>query len=348
MEMVVINDSSQYVILGDLINVNSDESIGERNTDKDYLVFKIKENHSKIVPLKLSSTLAQSGDTLYQVGWSYRIKKSNAQQFTAIANKYSGSGLYISSLIQQNNAGLSGSPVINKKNELVAIVSSWKFDNETQNWSEAPCSIDYLWNVLYSYWLDKNKKEKSIISFQEFLSNYEKLNGVRLDVSSYLYTELFFIDWLKSKGLKYGSMENFNQWTDGLMKSFGIKVAADNYRKSLLIFDSWKDGFSTGKKEVKDLEQMLASEKVAIPNFIDFCEFAQELSAIGKYDKAIAILQYADEKIQHMGQLYAFLGDVYLAKGEKDLAKEAYNKCLQTYPEYPQAIDGIKKLKQSN
>lgn len=344
-KMVVLNDSSQYVILGDLINQNNNETIGERNTDYDYLVFKIKENHSKIIPLKLSSTSAKSGDTLYQVGWTYRTKKSEPEPFTAITYGYSGSSLLINSLIRQNNAGLSGSPVINKSNELVAIVSSWKFDTETQNWFEAPCSTDYLWEVLFSYWLDKNKKEKSIKSFREFISHYKVLNGYEIEVSSYLYTELFFTDWYKSKEFKYGSIDNFSQWATDLAQIYGIKITEDNYRKSLLIFDRWKENYSSGKMEIKDLEQMLNNAKVSLPNFIDFCEYSKELSAKEKHDKAIDILLFADKKIQHMGQLYAFLGDAYLAKGENEFAKDTYLKCLQTYPEYPQAIDGLEKLK---
>lgn len=343
--MEVINDPTQYILLGDLINVNKNETIGERNTDEDFLVFKIKENHSKVVPLKLSSKLVQPHDTLYQVGWSYKTKKSLAQQFAAIANKYCGSGIFVQSLIQQNNAGLSGSPVINKRKELVAIVSNWRFDIETQNWFEAPCSIDYLWGVLYSNWLGNKKKEKSTDSFQEFLANYESINGSKPEVSSYLYTELFFSDWLKFNGLIYGSIEHFKLWAESLHKAHGITITADNYRKSLLVFDSWKESYSTEVRDISYLEQELKKENLTIPNFIDFCEFALELSAIGKHDKAIELLLYADEKIQHMGQLYAYLGDIYYEKGEIQLAIEAYLKCLQTYPEYPKAVDGIKKNK---
>jgi len=343
-KMIVLNDPSQYIVLGKLINENINETIGERNTDKDYLVFKIKENHSTIKPLKLCGSKVIQGDTLYQVGWSYRTKNSEPQAFNAIAYDYSGSSLLSNYLVQKNYAGLSGSPVINKNNELVAIVSSWKFDIATQNWFNAPCSIDYLWEVLYSYWLIENQQEKSINSFQEFISNYGKINGGNPEVSSYLYTELFFSDWLKSKGYKYGSLENFSQWSADLLKTHGLKITADNHRKSLLIFDGWKENYSSGKMDVKDLEQKLNEAKVSIPNFIDFCEFSQELSAMGKHDKAVALLLFADEKIQHMGQLYAYLGDAYLAKGDKLSAKDSYLKCLKTYPEYPLAFDGLEQL----
>lgn len=343
--MSALNDPSQYIILGDLINTNSDETIGERNTDRDYLVFKIKENHSKIVSLKLCCKPVYPLDTLYQVGWSFQIKKQDPQSFTAIAKGYSGACLLMNSIVEQNSAGLSGSPVINRNHELVAIVSSWKVDNATNKWFESPCSTDYLWSALYSYWLGKNNKKKSIQTFQDYLANYAKLNGHKPEVSSYLYTELFYRDWLISKGLRYGSIESFNQWADGLMKTYGIKVSADNYRKSLLVFDSWKNDYSTGKMNTKDLEQMLMNVNVPAPDFIDFCEYSQELSALDQHDKSIELLLFANEKIAHMGQLYAYLGDAYRAKGDKVLAKESYLKCLKTYPEYPVATEGLAKLK---
>jgi len=344
--MVSLNDPSQYVILGDLLNINSNESIGERNTDRDYLVFKVKENHSKIIPLKLSAKAVQPLDTIYTIGWSYQIKRLAPQSFKAIAKGYSGSSLFISSLIPHNGAGMSGSPVVNNDKELVAIVSSWKVDIASNKWYEAPCSTNYLLEVLYSNWLSKGKREKSVKSFQEFLSYYKSLNGFKPEISSYLYTELFFADWLKSKGLKYGSLDLFNQWAEGLLKANGIKVIADNYRKGLLVFDGWKNDYSNGSNDTKGLEQLLVNANGVIPDYINFCEYSQELSKTGKHDKAIALLLFADEKLQHMGQLYAYLGDAYLAKGDKALAKDSYLKCLKTYPEFPQATEGLEKLKE--
>lgn len=344
--MIVLNDPSQYILLGDLINKNRAEIIGERNTDRDYLVFRIKENHSKIVPLKLSAKPVQVNDTVYQVGWSYKIKKQAPKTFAAIAKGYSGSSLFINSIIPQNNAGLSGSPVINKNNELVAIVSSWKVDMATNKWYEATCSTDYLWGVLYDYWTSKNKREKSIKTFQEYLAYFKTLNGYSPAISSYLYVELFFADWLHSINIRYASIERFNQWADFTLKTYGVKVSADNYRKSILIFDGWKDGYLRGDKSLRDFEQMLKVENITLPNFMEFCDFSKELSSKGLHEKSIALLLFADERIQHMGQLYAYLGDAYMAKGDKILAKESYLKCIKTYPLLPEAIEGLKRLKE--
>jgi tetratricopeptide (TPR) repeat protein len=343
--MIANNNPSQYLVLGELLNANSQELIGDRNTDDDYLVFKIKENHTNIKPLKLSDKRADKGDTLYMVGRTYRTKASNVQPFAVVASKYLGSSLLANPVVMQNYAGLSGSPVINKNNELVGIVSNWRFDFETNNWFNAPCSIDYLWQVLYNYWIAKNKKTKSISTFQEFLAHYKKLNGTIPGVSTYLYEELFFKDWLQSKGLKYGSIERYKQWSNEIGKNIGVIISPDNYRKSLLVFDNWKEGYIKGVKSTSDLIKTLENEKTSIPDYINFCEFSQKLSKMKEFDKAINLLLFADEHIQHMGQLYAYLGDAYFAKGDKNQAKVFYEKCLKTYPEHPVAVDGMKNWK---
>jgi len=343
-KMVVINDPSQYIILGDLINEDADEVIGERNTDADYLVFKVRVNHSDTRPLKLSPVRAIPGDTLYQVGWTYKTKTSVPQSYAAVASKYMGPALLANAVLQQNFAGLSGSPVINRNNELVAIVSSWRHDEESGKWFNAPCSTDYLWQVLYNYWLGKNNRQKNYASFNEFLTSYKALNGYSPEISSFLYTEIFFDDWLKSKGYRYGSTEKYTEWTAEVRKTSGISIISDNYRTGLLIMDRWKEGYIEGTNDFAGLAKMLLEAGVYFPGLIEFCEFSQELSALELHDKAISLLLSADEKIQHMGQLYAYLGDAYLVKGENDLAKEAYLLCLQTYPEYRQAIDGLKRV----
>ncbi len=342
--MIIKNDPTQYVILGDLINENTSEIIGERNTDNDYLVFKIKENHSTINPLKISPKHAETGDTLSIYGWGFKTKKLDVQLRQAIANKYSGYSLLITNLIQDNYVGTSGSPVINKNGELVAIVSSWKYDMEHQNYYEANCSVDYLWEVLYLYWLKNNNKIKSFDTFKEFTAYYESANNCKLEVSSFLCTKLFFNDWLQLNKIKYGKLDNYDQWTKSVAKAYGINIGSDSYQQSLLIFNNWLENYIAGKMDCYQLEPMLEKAGVFFPDLIDFCEQAIKLSEAGLHSKAIDLLQFADDKIPNSGQVNAFLGEVYRAKGDKIAAKQAYLKCLETYPEYPLALEGLSKL----
>jgi hypothetical protein len=343
-EMAVLNDTSQYVILGELINTNSKESIGQLNTDNDYLVFKIRENHSKIKPLKLSLKYIKFGDTVYQTGWTYKIKKSPPECFAAIANKYSGPSLLVDNIIQQNYAGLSGSPVTNKNNELVAIVSSWKYDTETGKWFSALCSTDYLWRILYYYHLNNTRGTKSIDSFNEFLDDYEKKNGNKPEISTFLYSGIFFEDWLKFNNHTYGSKDKFKQWAGFVLNKYGINITPDNYLKRKLIYEEWLENYSSGKMEIKDLENILNKENVSLPDLSCIYEFSLGLSNKGKPEKAIELLQFTDKKIQHMGELYAFLGEAYLKSGNKKPVEEYFLKCLQTYPEYPHAVEGLRNL----
>jgi len=343
-KMVVPNDPSQYVILGDMINTNSNESIGESNTRSDFLVFRIKENHSRIHPVKLSPIAVQPGDTLFQVGWTFAAKKGDPQSYPAVAVGYSGPVLLINSIARKNIAGLSGSPVINSKNELVAIVSTWEFNSSAGNWLEAPCSTDYLWEVLYADWLTKNNKQKDVTTHQEYLADFGSRNGIIPTPSSYLVTELFFGDWLQSQGKDYGCPEDFTRWLETIDSAYPNPVTADNYRTVRLIFDGWKKDHLSGKAGTDSLEMQLADKGLPLPGLSDFCDYAMELLVQGMPDLAVALLLFADEKIQHMGQLYAYLGHAYLAKGEIESAKDAYVKCMNTYPEYPIAVDGLMKL----
>ena len=147
------------------------------------------------------------------------------------------------------------------------------------------------------------------------------------------------------KKYQYGSISNYALWSSEILKNYGINIVLDDYRKSLLIFDSWKGNYITGKMKFSDLEQQLKAENTVLPNFIDFCEFALDLTTLDKHQKAIDLLIYTNEKIQNMGQVYAFLGDVHFARGDKNSAKECYLKCLQTYPGYPMAVKGLTKIK---
>ncbi len=308
-KMIDKNDTSQYIILGDLINSDENEIIGERNTEKDFLVFKIKENHSNIKPLKLAVNHVQSGDTLYKTGRTFAFKNVEPKIYKSTVQKYAGSNLLCNMLVYENIAGLSGSPVTNKDGELVGIVSSWYFDLETENWYESPCSTDYLWQILYQYWLEKNKKAKSIDSFNDFLKNYEKLNSSNPEISDFVYTELFFTDWLKSQNYEFATTENFNEWTKIIKKNYNIDIVADNYRKSILIFDSWKQNYLSEKADIQNLEQLLTNENLVLPDLMNFYDLSMELTKLGTHDKAIEILLFADKIFQHSGQLYAYLGD---------------------------------------
>ncbi|MBI9053327.1 MAG: hypothetical protein JEY96_05885 [Bacteroidales bacterium] len=337
-KMVVPNDSSQYVILGDLVNTDSMEMIGEQNIDEDFLVFKIKENYSSIVPLKISNKLVQSGDTVYQQGWSFQFKNEPPRAYPAQTVQYYGASLLVNSLVNHNGAGLSGSPVLSSNNKLLGIVSSWKYHLPDSTWHEAICSTDYLWIVLYKYWIKENKLGQDIETFNLFLQSYESKNYSKPEISSYVLTKLFY------KDVKNKSIENYKKWIDNTEKKYGNKILMDSYQKSILIFETWKNKYLQNKTSLENLTVELKKENVTYPEMLVFFNFSQELIDLKKPELAIELLLFTDTIHQHAGQLYAFIGDAYKARGDKIKAKKYYQKCLITYPSFPQAVKGLKSL----
>lgn len=336
-KLVVPQDTLQYIILGELINSNSSETIGEYNVDEDFLVFKIKENHSNIIPLKLSTKLLTNEDTIFKQGLTFQTKNALPKRYTAIVKQYYGASLLINNLENINYAGLSGSPVLNVNNELVGIVSSWKYHLPDNSWHEAICSTDYLWIVLYKYWLKKNNLNTSIETFKLFLDDYENKNHSRPKISTYVFSKLFYNAINKS-------IENYKQWIIETNKKYGFEIKFDDYQKSILIFETWKTNFISDKSNFEDLKSEIKKENSVMSEMLEFCKFSQELINKNKFDKAIDLLIFVDTFYQHAGQLYAFIGDAYFAKGDKTKAKEYYQKCIQTYPDHPQAQTGLEKI----
>lgn len=343
-KMVVPDAPGQYVLLGALINEDGNETIGDRNTERDYLVFEIKENHSGVKPLKISPRAAAAGESVVKTGWSFQHRTGPPLIRPATARGYAGASLLLQNQVRQNDAGLSGSPVLNQKGELVGIVSSWKYDYGAKTWREAACSTDYLREVLYHRWLKKQGRSKDPASFAGYLSHDRKMSGVRPDVSSHLYTELFYTGWLKDQGLTDSSQESFNRWTASLKHTLGLEISADPWRKSWLIFSGWRPGYRSGRLELPDLMTRLQNEDVFFPDWLVFCELAEELIRSGQSGRAIALLVFTDERVPHPGTVQAYLGDACRANGQPDRAREAYEKCLQAYPGYPRAMEGLAAL----
>ena len=77
--MQLKHDSTQYLIVDKLINENPWESISEWNTDRDYLVFTIKENNSNVQPLKLNNSPLEKDEKLFTVGWAFKDREVSQQ-----------------------------------------------------------------------------------------------------------------------------------------------------------------------------------------------------------------------------------------------------------------------------
>jgi len=337
------NDTTRYLLVDKLINENKNEAIGEWNTESDYLVFSINENKSRITPLKLSTAAIQNGDSLYKVGWAFKDKEGPQRVYNSIFYKYSGSVMLVQDSERVNQAVTSGSPVINSMGQLTGIVSSWKQDHESGNWYPAPCSVDYLWEVIYHRWLDKNNKAKSPGSFNEFVLTYEKLNNCDLELSDNLIINLFFFDWLAANNTIYGTLSDFLLWGDEVKSSLQRNIVLSDEFRNQLRFNEWKINYLNGKKDLIDLDELLNEKAVYLENSM-LCKFGMNLSNDNKFDQALEIMNYTVSRFSNSGPVYFYLGEVFSKMNMPTKAMENYQKCLTVYPGYPFAVERLKSL----
>ncbi len=337
------HDTTRYLIVDKLLNEDKAEKISEWNTEKDYLVFTVKENHSEVKPLKMNPEALKKGAKLFKVGWAFKDREGPQQIYTANFYKYLGNAMLVQDSVRVNQAGTSGSPVINENGELTGIVSSWKYDPASGSWYNAPCSTDYLWEVLYNRWCSKNNQKKAIESFNRFVIHYEKQNGCTPEIADNVLINLFFQDWLALKNRSYGTIDDFNEWNGEVKRLHNRTIILPEETQNRLVFNAWKNDYLKANAGFDKLDQMVA-EKQMFLEMPMVCKFGIELSNKGMHQKALEIMNYAALKFPQSGQVFHYMGDVYLDMGNHQLAKENYEKCLKYYPGYPFAVDKLKLL----
>lgn len=151
--MQVNGDPSQYIELGRLINTDPKEALDMTVIERDWLVFEVRENRSKLVPLTLSENeKAAPGDVLYAIGCSYaRQKKCRQDSYSGRLLAYAPHNLLVQlDDVESELGGLSGAPVVDAKQGLVGIVSNFMPNPNGKGDVFAPASLDYLRAVLES------------------------------------------------------------------------------------------------------------------------------------------------------------------------------------------------------
>ncbi len=146
------DDSTNFIIAGELINKDCNETIGEQNVNSDYLIFKIKENHSTVTPLTISNKQPEQNDTLYSIGWTFDDKTGPQRIYTYKYYKHQDKKHLMEFLGKQSSSGISGGAVVNKNKQLVGIVSDFTRENGTGNWYYSPCDTKYLFKELEKYY----------------------------------------------------------------------------------------------------------------------------------------------------------------------------------------------------
>jgi hypothetical protein len=133
------NNPDDVVVLDKLINENPEETLEQIPSERDWLLFTIKERSQNIQPLKFYSGSMQEGDTVYIIGWRYSDKDCSQVIYEGNFEEAEDGSFLISTkeLADNTMPGLSGSPVINSKGYLIGLMS------QKAGKMERPSSIEY-------------------------------------------------------------------------------------------------------------------------------------------------------------------------------------------------------------
>lgn len=127
------NNASHYLIVDELINANNQEKLEWETLNNDWIVFSIKENNTGNRPVEFRNKPLVKGERLYVVGWSYQDNKGPQRTYEFEFDKTADD---LHTLIQikgpKSLAGLSGSPIVDRQNRLVGLVSTGWQDEESQ------------------------------------------------------------------------------------------------------------------------------------------------------------------------------------------------------------------------
>jgi hypothetical protein len=145
-EMYPRNHPEERILLDSLINKDPKEftAMPGGTSTKDWLIFAIKENFSSVKPLKMASGDLAPDEILYTIGWNSPDSRKAEPHIIAgkIIRRFDNQIFFEMQEEIGNPDGYVGSPVFNKKGEVVGVFSR---NNESIGIS---CSIQYLNSIL--------------------------------------------------------------------------------------------------------------------------------------------------------------------------------------------------------
>jgi len=133
------NNPDDVVVLDELINENPGEPLENIPSERDWLLFTIKERSENIQPLKFRSEPVREGEKVYIIGWRYTDRDCPQVVYEGnFVRSEQGSFLITTKELTDNTTpGLSGSPVIDSKGYLLGLMS------QKAEEMERPSSLDY-------------------------------------------------------------------------------------------------------------------------------------------------------------------------------------------------------------
>lgn len=157
-KMSPLSKENETVVVDKLLNEDKSESLKSKKLfENDWLIFSIKENNSKVVPLEFRETSLTRGEKLYVVGWTRQMKEGDQRVYEFEYYKTKGAHHLLKKLIIPDKmGGLSGAPVLDENGKLVGIVSNSEFVFFAMEKMFAPVGIVNLKAFLDNY-LSENK-----------------------------------------------------------------------------------------------------------------------------------------------------------------------------------------------
>lgn len=143
----------ENVEVDNLINENKQELIAHKATyNEDWLVFAIKENHSKVKALEIRTSPLILGEKLYAIGWTRKMESGTQRVYEFEYFKTLDQRILLKDVIVPDLfGGLSGAPVVDGNGKVVGIVSGKTIDPDTEKSYFSPCTLTGLKSFLETY-----------------------------------------------------------------------------------------------------------------------------------------------------------------------------------------------------
>lgn len=141
--------TTDQVLIDELLNEDSAEVLQGPNasiTERDWLVFSIRNNSKNIYPLKPRSTRLNPGEKLFILSCAYLETVCGVHEARVIRKE--GMDVLLRMSDNKNLPGSSGSPIIDTSGFLVGVLSSAGLDPVTGEGLTKAVSTEYLFKVL--------------------------------------------------------------------------------------------------------------------------------------------------------------------------------------------------------